>query len=115
MKITDLLPEAALIAGVQTQPNPAAQTFSMLGMFLIMGIMFYFLAIRPQQKKAREHAELLKTLKPGDKVQTSGGLVGIVVAVKEKTVSLRSADSKLEVVKSAVADVLERAGAEAKS
>lgn len=98
-----------------TQPNPTGQMLQMLGTFLILGIMFYFVMIRPQQKKARQHAELLKTLKPGDKVLTSGGILGTVVSVKEKSVAIRSADTKLEILKSAVSDITERASSSTES
>jgi preprotein translocase subunit YajC len=77
---------------------------------ILLFVIFYFLLIRPQQKRQREHAELLKTLKPGDKVVTNGGILGVIVAVKEKTVSIRSADTKLELLKSAVTEISERAG-----
>ena len=99
-----------LLAEAATQPNPKAQ---MIQTFLMMGLMvvvFYFLLIRPQQKRQREHAELLKTVKPGDKVVVSGGIIGVVVTVKEKSVTVRSADAKLEVTKAAVGEILERAG-----
>ena len=75
---------------------------------ILMVLVFYFIFIRPQQKKAKDHNALLKTLKAGDKILTSGGIVGVVVGVKEKTVSLRSADTKLEILKSAVTEVTER-------
>ena len=91
-----------------TQQNPTGQMVYTLGMFVILGLMFYFVMIRPQQKKAREHADLLKALKAGDKVLTSGGILGGVVSVKEKSVSIRSADTKLEVLKSAVSEILKR-------
>src|ERR1051325_6491674 len=65
---------------------------------LIM-VVFYFILIRPQQRKAKEHEQLLKTLKPKDKVVTSGGVLGIIVSVQEKSVTIRSADTKLEVLK----------------
>lgn len=71
-------------------------------------VVFYLVLIRPQQKKAKEHAELLKNIRAGDKVTTSGGLVATVVGVKDRTVTLRSGDSKLEVLKSSVAEVTER-------
>jgi preprotein translocase subunit YajC len=77
---------------------------------ILLLVVFYFLLIRPQQKKAKEHAELLKQLRPGDKVLTSGGVIGTVIGVKEKVVSLRSGDAKLEVTKSAVGEILERSG-----
>lgn len=78
---------------------------------LIMGVAFYFVLIRPQQKKAREHADMLKTLRAGDRVVISGGIVGVVVGVKDTTVSIRSADSKFEALKSSVTDVTERGNA----
>lgn len=76
----------------------------------LLVVVFYFVLIRPQQKKQRDHAEMLKGVRPGDKVVTSGGVVGVVVTVKEKTLSIRSADAKLEVTKSAIAEITERSG-----
>lgn len=93
-----------------TQANPTGEMikmFMMLGLFVVM---FYLVAIRPQQKKAKEHAALLKTLKPGDKVMTSGGVLGVVVNVKEKSATIRSADSKVEVTKNAITEIVERGG-----
>ena len=78
---------------------------------ILLLVVFYFVLIRPQQKKAKDHAKLLETLRPGDKVVTSGGMMGTILTVKEKTVTLRSADSKLEVTKSAVGEIVDR-GAE---
>lgn len=98
-----------------TQQNPTGQMVYTLGMFVILGFMFYFVMIRPQQKKAREHAELLKAIKPGDKVLTSGGILGVVVSVKERTVAIRSADTKLEILKSAVSEITERASSSTES
>ena len=102
-------------AGQQMQPDPRAQTIQMVGMLAVMGVMFYFLFIRPQQKKAKQHAELLKAIRAGDKILTSGGIVGIVVNVKEKVVTIRSADTKLEVTKSAIAEITERGGQSSES
>ena len=98
-----------------TQPNPTGQLLQMVGTFVILGVIFYFLMIRPQQTKAKEHAQLLKALKPGDKVLTSGGILGVVITVKEKSLSIRSADAKLEIAKSAVSEVMERASGTAES
>ena len=53
---------------------------------------------------------MLKNLKSGDKVVTAGGIVGIVITVKDKTVSLRSADAKMEITKSSVAEIIESSG-----
>src|SRR5258707_11241896 len=84
------------------QPNPKAQMFQTVLLMLMMGVIFYVVMIRPQSKKAKEHAALLKMVKPGDKVVTSGGVLGTVVSVKEKTIAIRSAETKLEVLKSAI-------------
>lgn len=95
-----------------TQPNPTAQTLQMVMMFVFFGVVMYVVMIRPQQKKAREHDRLMKSLKPKDKIITSGGVVGIVVSVGEKSITIRSADTKLEVLKSAVTEITERSSGE---
>lgn len=75
-----------------------------------MFVIFYFILIRPQQKKAKAQTELLKAVKPGDKIVTTSGILGVVITVKEKAISIRSADSKFEITKTAVAEILERSG-----
>lgn len=62
--------------------------------FLLIGVMFaifYFLLIRPQQKKAKQHRELLGALKVGDKIVTNGGLHGKITGIKENVVTLEIA------------------------
>jgi preprotein translocase subunit YajC len=81
--------------------------------FILLLVIFYFLLIRPQQKRAKQQAQLLKNLRPGDRVVTAGGIVGVIITVKDKTVSLRSADAKMEVTKASVTDILERDNAPA--
>jgi preprotein translocase subunit YajC len=98
-----------------TQQNPTGDMLKMLGMMGFFFVVMYFLMIRPQQKKQKDHQQMLKTLKAGDRVLTSGGVVGVVVSVKEKTVAVRSADTKLELLKSAVTEILERSGSESKA
>jgi preprotein translocase subunit YajC len=94
------------------QPPPA---WTSLVPLVLLIVVFYFILIRPQQKRAKQQTELLKSVRPGDKVATSGGLICVVVTVKEKTVSIRSADSKLEIAKSAITEILERSGDSAES
>ena len=89
------------------KPPPAWTTMVPL---VLLFVVFYFVLIRPQQKRSKEHQQLLKTVKPGDKIVTSGGVLGVVITVKEKTVTLRSADAKLEITKSAIAEITERSG-----
>ncbi len=105
-----VLAQAADVAPGATAPNPKAEMIKMVVMIAVFGLMMYLLMIRPQSKRAKEHEALIKTLKPGDKVVTTSGIIGVVIAVKERSVSLRSADTKLEVLKSAVGDVTERGG-----
>lgn len=93
------------------QPQPGQQPppfWTSLVPLVLLVVVFYFALIRPQQKKAKEHANLLKSIKPGDKVLTNGGIIAVVVTVKEKSLMVRSADSKFEVAKTAVTDITER-------
>ena len=74
--------------------------------FLFMGVIFYFLLIRPQQKRQKQHQQLLSGLKTGDRVVTSGGIHGLIANVKETTLLLKVADNvKIEIDKSAIAGV----------
>lgn len=79
----------------------------MIGMFAIM----YFLIIRPQQKQRRERENLLRTIKKGDRVVTSGGLYGTVVGLSEHTVTLKVADQvKLDFERGAIGRIVPAAG-----
>jgi preprotein translocase subunit YajC len=59
---------------------------------IFMVAIFYFLLIRPQQKKAKEHKQLLDNLKRGDRVLTAGGLIGEITSISEQTVTMEIAD-----------------------
>ena len=98
-----------------TAPNPTGEMIKMMGMLGIMLVIMYFAMIRPGQKQAREKAELLKAVKAGDKIVTTAGLVAVVITVKDKTLSIRSADSKLEILKTAVSEITEKAPAPAQA
>lgn len=54
-----------------------------MGLVLVLVVLFYFLLIRPQQKRFREHSEMLSGLNKGDKVVTGGGLVGTISKIEE--------------------------------
>src|SRR5690348_14493794 len=103
----------ALLGETTQQVDPRAQMMQMIFTFIILGVIFYVVAIRPQSKKAKEHSEMMKTLKAGDKITTTGGVVGIVVSVKDGSVTIRSADSKLEILKSAIGEVIAEKSASA--
>lgn len=98
-----------LAAGAEQNGQAPPFWTSLVPLALLM-VVFYFILIRPQQKKAKEHAQLLKGVKSGDRVVTSGGIIGAVVTVKEKTVTIRSGDTKLELSKSAISEITDRGG-----
>jgi preprotein translocase subunit YajC len=94
------------------QPPPAWVNMVPLALLVVV---FYFALIRPQQKKTKEHAALLKAVRAGDKIVTGSGIVAVIVTVKEKTLTIRSADAKFEITKSAVAEITERSGESSES
>jgi len=63
-------------------PPPQPDLLQTLLPFLFMGVLFYFLLIRPQQKRRKQHEQLLANLKTGDKVVTSSGIHGLIANVK---------------------------------
>ena len=96
---------AAPAAGTTAQPQqPAWLGFAPM---ILLVIVFYFVLIRPQQKRAKELAKLVSSIKAGDKVLTSSGIIGVVIAVKDSSVTLKSFDAKIEVSKSSVTQILE--------
>ena len=74
--------------------------------FAFIFVIFYFLLIRPQQKRQKEHQKLLSNLKTGDKVVTTSGIHGLIANVKDTTFLVKIADNvKIEVDKNAIASV----------
>ncbi len=72
-------------------------------LLVIFGI-FYFLIIKPQQKKQKEHEAMIANLKKNDEVVTLGGIHGTIIQVKDKTVNLRvDENTKIEVDKVSIA------------
>jgi preprotein translocase subunit YajC len=77
----------------------------LIPMVLVFGV-FYLLLIRPQQRKQRELQATIAQLKVGDKVVTTGGIIGTITTVRDTSFLIRSADkSILEIARSAVAGV----------
>ena len=74
-------------------------------MILVFGV-FYLLLIRPQQRKQKQLQETVSQLKAGDKVVTTGGIVGVITAVRDTSFLIRSAEKTiLEIARTAVAGV----------
>jgi preprotein translocase subunit YajC len=80
---------------------------STLIMFGAIFLIFYFMIIRPQQKRAKERDKLLSNLEKGDKVVTNGGIHGIIAGLEDKTALLQVSDNvKLKIDRSAITTVL---------
>lgn len=82
---------------------------SFVPLILIFGIM-YFLLIRPQQQKVKEHKKMVESLRRGDQIVTQGGIIGKVVKVKDDTeAEVEVADGvKVRVVRSTIAQVMSK-------
>jgi len=98
--ISDAVAEAAPAA---QQADPMTSLIFFGGMILI----FYFILIRPQSKRAKEHRELVGGLSKGDEVVTNGGMLGKITGVSEQYVTLEVADNvELKIQKQSIATVL---------
>jgi len=90
---------AAGVTPVATQPVPGAgDPMAMIGSFLpliIIFVLFYFMFILPNKKEQKKHAEMINALKEGDKVVTTGGIVGIITGFDEKsgTIKVKSGEN----------------------
>jgi len=104
------LPAFAMLAPSGQQSGSALFIF-LIQIAAFIGI-FYFILIRPQRQQAKKHEELLKGIKRGDEIVTSGGIVGEVVHVKENLLTIKSGEARLVVERERVAKVTSRAAAE---
>lgn len=87
------------------QPQTVPPLLQLMPIFLIF-IIFYFLLIRPQQKQEKERQAMLKNIKKNDEVVTTGGLHGVVLNLKDKTVTVRIDDNvKVEIERSAISRI----------
>ena len=101
-----------LLIAMAPQGGSGAGGGSMVSTFVMFGaifLIFYFMIIRPQQKRAKERAKLLSSIEKGDKVITSGGVHGTVAGVEEKTILLQVTENvKLKIERSAISTILNR-------
>jgi preprotein translocase YajC subunit len=106
-------PQAAPVGATGTPPSQLQTALfgTPIFIYVLIFIAFYFILIRPSQKRSKQQALLVSSLKAGDKVVTASGIIGTVITVKDKTVSLRSADAKMEVTKASVTEILESSAA----
>ncbi|WP_088815817.1 MULTISPECIES: preprotein translocase subunit YajC [Listeria] len=78
---------------------------------ILMIVLFYFLLIRPQQKRQKEVTNMQNSLAKGDKIITIGGLHGVVEAIEDGTVVLKTGNTKLTFDRNAIRTVLEKGNA----
>ena len=90
--------------------NPQQRFFAQLLLILSFVLIMYFLLLRPQMRRQKQAQEMLKSLKNGDRVLTTGGMYGQILSIKENdVVVLKIADDvKIEVAKSAIAAVVQK-------
>jgi preprotein translocase subunit YajC len=100
---------------------PGGNTLGFLFPMLAIGALFYFLMVRPMRKQEQERQSLISSLKKNDKVVTSGGIIGVVAAIKEKEdeITLKvdeNSNVRLRVTKGSIARVIsgEEPGKDAK-
>jgi len=83
--------------------------FSIFIPLILMFLIFYFLLIRPQQKKVKQHKEMLASLRKGDRVVTAGGIHGTITSISDNTVTLEIAPKvKIKVQKGSISYVVRR-------
>lgn len=96
----------AVAAAGATVPAQGDGTFSLV-MIAAIFVLFYFMLIRPQNKRAKEHRELVGKIKKGDEVITSGGILAKVVGVDEQYIKVSIADGvEISLQRSAISTVL---------
>jgi preprotein translocase subunit YajC len=95
------------------QPTLFGSLVSMLPMLAVCYLIFYFMVIKPQESKVKKHKSLLESLKRGDSVVTSGGIMGKVAGIEKDCVLLEIAQNVK--IKVELAHVLKRAGDDAKA
>ena len=97
------------MGGFGGQGGQQSSPVMMIGWLVIMVGLFYFMMIRPQQRKEKERRALISSIKSGDRVVFGGGLIGTVANVKETVLVVKVAENtKLEVLRSSVTRVIQK-------
>ena len=95
----------------QQEVSPLYQVLSLVIPFALLAVVFYFFIMRPQKKQQRESQQMRDSIARGDTVVTAGGIVGVVITVKDDMVLLESSGdkTKIQVQKWAISSILEKA------
>ncbi len=106
------MPDVAYAQAAQAAAEAPSSFEQMLHMIALLGVtvgIVYFMIIRPQQKRQKETAKMLGSIRKGDRVLTTGGLYGTVVGTKDDVVVLKVADEvKMEFSKQSIVQIQER-------
>lgn len=103
----------AMTAPQQGAGNQPGSAFGGLIPIVVIFFIFWFLLIRPQQKRAKQHQQALNALKRGDRVITSGGIHGRITVIKGQEVEVKIADNvKVTLSKSSISTILKETGEE---
>ncbi len=112
--ITMLLTVVSVCAEGETPTQPVGGAGDILGLiipFALLAVVFYFFILRPQKKQQRETQQMRDSITRGDVVVTAGGIVGLVITVKDDMVLLESSGdkTKIQVQKWAISSIIEKA------
>ncbi|MGY4707586.1 preprotein translocase subunit YajC [Candidatus Bipolaricaulota sp. J31] len=90
-------------------PEQGNQLLSLVILIVVFGAIFYFLIIRPQKKREREHRKLIQSLKRGDRVVTAGGIYGTIDKIDDDTVILSLEEgAKVRIAKSSIVEKIRK-------
>lgn len=101
-------PDTTAGVGADTAAAPAGGlgSFGLIIWIVVLFAMFYFLIIMPQRKRDKQYKTMMNELKVGDKIVTIGGIIGKVVSLKDQTVDIQTADTKLEITRRSISAIL---------
>jgi preprotein translocase subunit YajC len=98
----------ATTANAWAAGGDAQSGFAQLVPLILIMVIFWFLLIRPQQKRVKEHRNMIEAIKKGDKVVTSGGIIGTVTDIKDNLVKVEIADNvRVQVKRDTIAGLAE--------
>lgn len=103
----------SLVYAMGAQPQAGAGPDGGMGMLMnfapliLMFLIFWFLLIRPQQKRAKAHKQMLEALKRGDRIITQSGLLGRILEIDDEKILLECGEAKLRMSRAAVAGLLD--------
>ena len=99
----DILP---VIAQAEAAPAPQGSPYGMLITMALIFAIFYFMMVRPQQRKEKERRKTIEALRAGQRVIFAGGLIGTIAEVKQYTFVIETVSGKVEIARGAVSRLL---------